>query len=231
MRRMKIQLDPVSDWQQEALEDWRCALGAFLIETGQRVRDGLRLPGYEVLEIIGNDNTAELILSASERLVFLEGLIIEGYMEKEFARFIIRFAREMGARGLFVPVDSLPEECFWQEFGGKLQPEPQPLGGTIKRSQVGVGRLDRLSLLVTYTSQPVLCLEPIACNVHSPGPISLAQYRLEKVFGGGPLGFASRVAAYCPWDIRRSQWDDLLSYSRLQAFELLEDVVNEGKIN
>lgn len=229
MPRIEIKLDPVLDWHDEVLDDWQCALGAFLTEKGQRVKPGLRLPGYEILEITGTENNTEIILSASERLVLLEGLAIESYLEKELAQFVIRFAREMGAESLFVPIISVSEENFWSSFGGKIWPDPGPLDGEIKRDKVGVEKLARVSILVTYAGKPALCLEPIICNIHAPGPVSLAQRRLEKELGGRPLGFASRVAVHCPWDLRRTQWDDLLAYSRLQAFELLESLVIQQK--
>lgn len=228
MPRMEIKLNPVIDWHEEALDDWRCALNAFLTEKGQKLKSGPRLPGYEIIEIAGN-NKAEIILSASERLVLLEGLEVGEYFERELAQFVLRFAREMGAKSLFVPVITLSEENFWSGLGGLLHPDPVPLTGEIERAKVSVEKLARLSILINYDQRPALCLEPIACNVHAPGVISLAQRRLEKEFGGQPLGFASRIAIHCPWDFRRRQWDDLLAYSRLQAFEVLESLVKEIK--
>jgi len=34
------------------------------------------------------------------------------------------------------------------------------------------------------------------------------------------------MAVHCPWNITREQWGDFLSFSRLQAFDLLEGFVN-----
>ncbi|MFZ3371656.1 MAG: hypothetical protein WA131_01305, partial [Desulfitobacteriaceae bacterium] len=104
-----------------------------------------------------------------------------------------------------------------------LQPDPIPLEGDIFRERVAIQNQSKQSLLITYDEQPVLCLEPVICNAHAPGPISLAQRRLEKEFGGQPLGFASRVAVHSPWEISKAQWDDLLAYTRLQAYDLISE--------
>jgi len=110
-----------------------------------------------------------------------------------------------------------------------MQPDPVPLQESILREKVAIKQLAKFSLLVTYEEKPVLCLEPIMCNAHEPGLASLAQRRLEKMYGGTPLGFASRMAVHCPWNITREQWDDLLAFSRLQAFDLLEGLVNTSR--
>ena len=141
------------------------------------------------------------------------------------ARFVVRFASQMGAVGVCVSNASSTERNFWRKLGGVVQPDPVPLQESIRREKVAITKLAKFSLLVTYEGEPGLCLEPIMCNAHAPGLVSLAQRRLEKMYGGTPLGFASRMAVHCPWNITREQWDDLLSFSRLQAFDLLEGLV------
>jgi hypothetical protein len=183
------------------------------------------LPGYNVVQF-GEAGIGELTLSSSERLVILDGLSLKGHVECDFARFVVRFARQMGAVGVCVSNASSTERGFWRKLGGVIQPDPVLLKEAICREKVAIKQLAKFSLLVTYEGEPVLCLEPIMCNAHSPGIVSLAQRRLEKMYGGSPLGFASRVAVHCPWNITREQWDDLLSFTRLQAFDLLEGLVN-----
>lgn len=222
MPRMEIFLDPALEWQEESLEDWCCALGAFLCDTGVEVKRGFRLPGYEVLEIQGEEIQAELILSASERLMVLEGFPVGNSQHRDMAQILLRFARNMGAERLFIPAESNAETEFWRQAGALPVPDPQPLKEKIRRDRVGVESLGLVSLLVRYRGKPALCLELIRCSVHAPGLVSLAGRRLERHFGG-PLGFASRVAAQCPWDIEREQWDDLLAFSRLKAFEVLAE--------
>jgi hypothetical protein len=223
---IEIELSPRVEWNEDGLEDWSQALGTFLTEKGTGLKPVIRmLPGCNVVQL-GEVGIGELTLSSSERLVILDGLSLTGNMECDFARFVIRFARQMGAVGLCVSNASSTERSFWQELGGVVQPDAVPLKGPIRRGKVALKQLANYSLLVTYEGEPVLCLEPIACNAHTPGLVSLAQRRLEKMYGGTPLGFASRMAVHCPWDITREQWDDLLSFSRLQAFDLLEGLVN-----
>lgn len=222
MSRMEIFLKPALEWQEESLEDWCCALGAFLYDEGIEVKRGFHLPGYEVLEIQGEGLQAELILSASERLMVLEGFPVKSARQEDMARTLLRFARNMGAQRLFIPAESRIEEAFWLQAGGQPLPDRKPLEEKIRREYVVVESLGGVSLLVRYQGEQVLCLEPITCTVHAPGLISLAGRRLEKHFGG-PLGFTSRVAAYCPWELKREQWDDLLAYSRLKAFEILAE--------
>ena len=223
---IEIELSPRSEWNDEGLEDWAQALGSFLSEKGIGAAPQIRmLPGYNVVQL-GEEGSGELTLSGSERLVILDGLSLKGNVECDFARFAVRFARHMGAVGFCVSGASSAERSFWRKLGGVIKPDPVPLKGPIRRESVTIRQLAKFSLLVTYKNKPVLCLEPITCNAHAPGLVSLAQRRLEKVYGGTPLGFASRVAVHCPWVISREQWDDLLSFSRLQAFDLLEDLVN-----
>lgn len=222
---MEIELSPRSEWNEEGLEDWALALGTFLAERGTGIQPQIRmLPGYHVVQL-GEEGIGELILSGAERLVILDGLSLKGNVECDFARFVVRFARQMGAVGVCVSIASSEERTFWKRLGGRLQPDPIPLEDAIRREKVQVRQLAKFSLLVTYDKEPVLCLEPITCNAHAPGPVSMSQRRLEKLYGGNPLGFASRVAVHCPWEINKEQWDDLLAYSRLQAFDLLADLV------
>jgi len=226
---MEIELSPRSEWNEDCLEDWAQALGAFLTERGTGLEPKiLMLPGYHVVQL-GEMGVAELTLSGAERLVILEGLSLKGNEECDFARFVVRFARQMGAVGVCASVSSSVERNFWRKLGGVIQPDPIPFKGSIQKGNVNVKQLAKFSLLVTYKDNPVLCLEPIACNAHAPGLVSLAQRRLEREYGGSPLGFASRVAVHCPWDINQEQWNDLLSFSRLQAFDLLSDLVFTSK--
>lgn len=226
---IEIELSPRSEWNENGLEDWAQALGSFLSEKGTGLEPQVRmLPGYYVLQL-GEAGIGELTLSRSERLVILDGLSLKGHVECDFARFAVRFARHMGAVGFCVSGASIAERNFWRKLGGVIQPDPIPLKGSIQRGRVTIKQLAKFSLLVMYENKPVLCLEPITCNAHAPGLVSLAQRRLEKMYGGSPLGFASRMAVHCPWVISREQWDDLLSFSRLQAFDLLEDLVNTSQ--
>lgn len=226
---MEIELSPQSEWDEDGLEDWTIALGAFLTERGTGLKPQIRmLPGYHVVRL-GEAGIGELTLSGAERLVILDGLSLKGNIECDFARFVVHFAQRMGAIGVCVSISSTAEKNFWGRLGGIIQPDPVLLEGPIRREKVDIKQLAKFSLLVTYDKEPMLCLEPITCNTHASGPVSLAQRRLEKLYGGNPLGFASRVAVHCPWDISREQWDDLLSFSRLKAFDLLADLV-EGSI-
>lgn len=226
---IEIELSPRAEWNEEGLEDWSQALGAFLTEKGTGLNPSIRmLPGYNVVQL-GEEGIGELTLSGSERLVILDGLSLKGNLECDFVRFVVRFARQMGAVGVCVSNASSAEGGFWRKLGGVIQPDPVPLKGSIRRRKVAIKQLANFSLLVTYGGEPVLCLEPIMCNAHAHGLVSLAQRRLEKMYGGTPLGFASRMAVHCPWTITREQWDDLLSFSRLQAFDLLEGLVNTNQ--
>ncbi len=223
---IEIELSPRVEWNEEGLEDWTLALGAFLTERGTGLNPMIRmLPGYNVVQL-GEAGIGELTLSSSERLVILDGLSLKGNVECDFARFVVRFALQMGAVGVCVSNASSTERSFWRKLGGVMKPDPVSLKESILREKVAIKQLAKFSLLVAYEGKPVLCLEPIMCNAHAPGLASLAQRRLEKMYGGTPLGFASRMAVHCPWNITREQWDDLLSFSRLQAFDVLEGLVN-----
>lgn len=222
---MEIGINPRSDWNEDGLEDWALALGAFLTEKGTGLKPEIHmLPGYNVVQL-GEGGIGALTLRSAERLVLLDGIELKGSVDYDFAHFIVRFASQMGAIGVCASIRSSAERNFWRKMGGILQPDPVPLEGAIQRENVGVQQLAKFSLLVTCEEEPVLCLEPIASNCHAPGIISLAQRRLEKLYGGNPLGFASWRAVHCPWTISREQWDDLLAYSRLQSFDLLEELV------
>ena len=227
---IEIELSPRSEWNEDGLEDWAQALGSFLSEKGSGLEPQIRmLPGYNVVQL-GEAGSGELILSNSERLVILDGLLLEGNVECDFARFAVRFARHMGAVGFRVSIASSAERSFWRKLGGVIKPDPIPLQGSIRRGMVTIKQLAKFSLLVSYKDEPALCLEPITCNTHAPGLVSLAQRRLEKMYGGSPLGFASRIAVHCPWLVSREQWTDLLSYSRLEAFDVLDSIVhNQNK--
>lgn len=222
---IEISLSPRSEWNEEGLNDWTCALGAFLTERGTGLNPQIQiLPGYNIVHL-GEGGIGSLTLSSAERLVIMDRLSLQGTLERDFARFVVRFALQMGALGVCVANAGFSEKGFWQKMGGVIKPDPLPLAEAISPEKVAVKQLLRFSLLVTYADKPVLCLEPITCSAHSTGLISLAQRRLEKMCGGNPLGFASRVAFHCPWKISREQWTDLLAYSRLQAFDLLAGIV------
>ena len=229
MSWMEIELSPRSEWNEEGLEDWAQALGAFLTDRGTGLNPTIRvLPGLNILQL-GEEGIGELTLSGAERLVILEGLSLEGTIEYDFARFVVSFARQMGAVGVCVSIKSPDDKKFWHQLGGIIRPDSVPLEGSIAQENVAVRQLSKFSLLVTYEGKPALCLEPITCNAHAPGLVSLSQRRLEKMYGGSPLGFASRVAVHCPWKFDRTQWSELLSFSRLQAFDLLEKLVSNSK--
>jgi len=221
---IEIELSPQTEWNEEGLEDWAQALGSFLSEKGVGLEPQIHmLPGYNVLQL--GEGSGELTLSSSERLVILDGLSLAGSVECDFARFAVSFARHMGAVGFCISGASSAEKKIWKKLGGIIKPDPVPLKESICRGSVATKQLAKFSLLVTYEDEPVLCLEPITCKAQVQGPASLAQRRLEKMYGGSPLGFSSRVAVHCPWVISQEQWADLLSISRLQAFDLLADLV------
>ncbi|AFM42660.1 hypothetical protein Desaci_3779 [Desulfosporosinus acidiphilus SJ4] len=222
---MEIEINPQSDWNEEGLEDWTLALGAFLTEKGTELKPEIRrLPGFNIVHM-GEEGAGALTLHNAERLVLIDGIELKGASDFDFARFVIRFAGQMGAVGVCASINSSAERHFWEQIGGILRPDPVSLEGKIIRDKVSIQQLIKFFLLVTYEEEPVLCLEPITVNCHAPGIISLAQRRLEKMYGGNPLGFASWRAVHCPWTITQDQWQDLLAYSRLQAFDLLEELV------
>ncbi|KGK90396.1 hypothetical protein DP73_07040 [Desulfosporosinus sp. HMP52] len=226
---IEIALSPRSEWNEDGLKDWALALGAFLNEKGTELDPQIRmLPGYNVVQL-GETGIGDLTLSSTERLVILKGLSLNRNVESDFARFVVRFALQMGALGVCVSSSDFSDKSFWRKLGGVIRPDPVPLEGSICGEKVGVKQLFKFGLLVTYKDEPMLCLEPIACNAHSPGIVSLAQRRLEKMYGGSPIGFTSRMAAHCPWIISKVQWTDLLSFSRLKAFEILAEIVNKNQ--
>ncbi|MGE4271358.1 MAG: hypothetical protein AB7E31_00610 [Desulfitobacterium sp.] len=227
---MELSIDPLTDWNEEGLADWAEALGAFLTERGREIKTSLqRLPGYLIVRMGEEDEAGELLVSSSERLIVMMGLTVKDDSEREFAEMLTRFAKEMGAVALRAPIHYLAEKSFWQRLGALDVPEPVPLHEEIQRNKVGVELLYMQSLLVTYRDQPALCLEPIFCTARSDGPQSLAARRVEKLLGGGrPIGFASRVSAYSPWQFEKKEWDELLAYSRLESYEMLEQLVNQS---
>lgn len=227
---MELSLNPMGDWDEEGLADWAEALGAFLTERGKKIKTSLQqLPGYQIVCMGEDKDAGELLISSSERLIVMMGLTVKNSSEREFAEIVTRFARQMGAIALRAPINYVAEKEFWQKLGAQDVPEPIILREEIHREKVGVEPLYRQSLLVTYKDKPALCLEPIFCTARPNGPVSLAARRLEKLLGGGrPIGFASRVSAYSPWEFERRKWDDLLAYSRLEAYDVLEQLVTQS---
>lgn len=227
---MELSLNPKTDWDEEGLPDWVEALGAFLMEKGKGVKPSLQvLPGYHVLSLGEDRDAGELLISSSERLIVLMGLTFENSLNREFAGYVARFARELGAVALRAPAHCSAERNFWRKLGARLIPDPILLREKVRREMVGVEALFGQSILVTYRSKPALCLEAIFCTARPGGPVSLAERRLEKLFGEGrPIGFASRISAHSPWKIEKSQWDDLLAYSRLEAYEVLAKLVTQS---
>lgn len=227
---MELPLNPETDWNEVGLNDWAEALGAFFVERGQGFTPSLQvLPGYQILGWGEENAPGEILLSSSERVITLKGFGLVQSSDREFAEMVIRFARDMGALALKSPIHYIAEKEFWRKKGAQLMPDPLPLREAIRREKIGVEPLNQQSLLVTYQEKPVLCLEPIFCTARPPGPSSLAERRIGKLFGGGrPIGFASHVSAYSPWQIQKAQWDDLLAYSRLQAYEVLERQILES---
>lgn len=227
---MELPLNPMTDWDEEGLPDWAEALGAFLTEKGKGVTPSLQvLPGYHVLSLGEDEAAGELLISSSERLIVLMGLTFENSSNREFAGYVARFAREMGAVALRAPVHHSTERQFWRKLGAEVIPDPVLLREKVRREMVGVEALFGQSILVTYRGKPALCLEPIFCTARPGGLVSLAERRLEKLFGGGhPIGFASRISAHSPWEIEKIQWDDLLAYSRLEAYEVLAKLVTQS---
>lgn len=227
---MELPLYPRTDWDEEGLPDWAEALGAFLTEKGKQVTPSLQvLPGYQVLTLGVDDTASEILISTSERLVVVMGLTLVNSWNREFAGIVARFAREMGAVALRAPLHYSSEKGFWKRLGAEFIPDPVPLHEKVQREKVGVEPLFRQSILVTYQGKPALCLEPIFCTARSSGLVSLAERRLEKLFGEGhPIGFASRVSSHSPYEINKDQWEDLLTYSRVEAYEVLARLVVES---
>lgn len=227
---IELPLNPVADWNEVGLPDWAEALGAFLTEKGRDINPSLQmLPGYHIIALGEHDEDGELLISSSERLIVLMGVKLQNSSDREFAGVVARFAREIGAVALRAPIHYSSEKEFWKKLGAEVVPDPVLLHEPINREKVGVEPLFKSSLTVTYQGQPVLCLEPIFCTARPNGPASLAERRLEKIFGGGqPIGFASRVSSHSPWEVTKEQWDDLLAYSRLEAYEVLNKLVTQS---
>jgi hypothetical protein len=198
---IEIELSPRIEWNEDGLEDWTLALGAFFTERGICLKPkSRRFPGYNVVEFSEAD-IGQISLSNAERLVILNRFSIKENIEYDFARFLLLFAAQMGAVGICVFNAGPTERSYWSKLGGIIQPDRVSLEGAVCREKVAIKQLTKFSLVVTYMGKPVLCLEPIMCNAHAPGVVSLAQRRLEKKYGGTPLGFASRLAVHCPWNI------------------------------
>lgn len=235
MVKLEVPLTPDAEWNEHGLEDWYEALNGLLAEKGWTTRAALQIPGYQVIEFASMDGKAkagDLILSEGERAVVVLGLSLHDDWKQDFIRFMLQFACGIGAQALLTYAENYQLD-FWRDLGAKFLPDPEPFPSPVESALVSVTLLPGMSLLVTYQGHPVLCLEPIACNVHAQGVISLAQRRIERHFGGVPLGFASRVATRCPWDIPREVWDELLACSRLQAYEIIAQIIipsSEGKI-
>jgi len=112
MSWIEIEISPRVEWNEDGLEDWTLALGTFLTERGTGLNPMIRiLPGYNVVQL-GETGIGELTLSSSERLVILDGLSLKGNIECDFARFVVRFARQMGAVGVCVSNASSSERGF-----------------------------------------------------------------------------------------------------------------------
>lgn len=230
---MELSLDPQENWNEEGLDDWSVALASFLLEKGEKkIKPQLHaLPGSYTVVLGESEELGELIISSAERLVLLLGLSYESSVERELAHFVARFAREMGAVALRAPIYNSKEKMFWRQMGAAFCPDPKRLQEDIQRDQVGVEPLNQFSLQVTYKEKPALCLEPIFCNARAEGIVSLAQHRTERVLGGQPIGFASRISAHCPWKLDKPQWNDLLAFSRLASFEVLEQCINNSEFS
>lgn len=225
---MELNLDPQDNWNEESLEDWSVALASFLPGKGKKKikPQPTALPGYYRVALGEKEELGELVISSAERLVVLLGLSYESSVEKELAHFVARFARQMGAVTLRVPILNATEKTFWKQLGAEFYPDPSGLDEDIRREDVEVEPLHQFNLQVTYKGKPALCLEPIFCNARAGGVVSLAQRRTERLLGGQPIGFASRISAHCPWKLNQTQWNDLLAFSRLKCFEVLEQCVN-----
>ncbi|MEA4902131.1 hypothetical protein [Desulfitobacterium sp.] len=224
---MELNLNPADKWNEGCLEDWSAALTAFLLEKGENINPRLHmLPGYYTVALGENEEFGELVISSAERLVVLLGLSYESSVEKELVHFVARFARQMGAVALRAPIMNAKERKFWRQMGAGLYPDPTRLKEDIHREHIRVEPLFQFSLQVTYRDKPALCLEPIFCTARAEGVVSLAQRRTERLLGGRPIGFASRISAHSPWELDRAQWNDLLAFSRLDCFEVLERCIN-----
>ncbi|WP_407307402.1 hypothetical protein [Desulfosporosinus sp. SB140] len=115
---IEIEINPQSDWNEECLEDWALALGAFLTEKGTSLKPEIHmLPGYNVVQL-GEEGAGALTLRSSERLVLIDGLELKGTVDYDFARFVVRFASQMGAVGVCASINSSAERNFWRKMGG-----------------------------------------------------------------------------------------------------------------
>lgn len=230
MAWMEVTLHPMKEWDEEGLANWAVALGAFFMEKGIPMETSLEyLPGYQIIKLDQGEKTGELLISSSERLLVLMGLSFKTYSDWDILNVLSQFARKIGAMALRTRINNIAEKEFWQRRGAIEIPDPVPLQEDIQKRLVEIEPLYKQSLLVRYRGKPALCLEPIFCNGRPEGVVSLAARRLERLLGdGSPIGFASRISAYSPWEFTKVQWDDLLAYSRLEAYEILERLVLES---
>lgn len=135
---IEISLSPRSEWNEEGLNDWTCALGAFLTERGTGLNPQIQmLPGQNIVQL-GEGGIGNLTLSSAERLVIIDRLSLQGSMECDFARFLVRFALQMGALGVCVSNASFSEKNFWQKLGGIIKPDPGPLLEAISPEKVAI---------------------------------------------------------------------------------------------
>ncbi len=227
---MELSLHPMKEWDEQGLANWAEALGAFFSDKGIPLATSLEyLPGYQIVKLGQDEEAGELLISPSERLLVLMGLSLKTYSDWEFIDILTRFGRKMGAMALRSQINCIAEKEFWLRRGAIEIPEPVILQEDIQKWLVEIEPLYKQSLLVRYRGKPALCLEPIFCNARPEGVASLAARRLERLLGDGlPIGFASRISAYSPWEFNKVQWDDLLAYSRLEAYEVLEMLVLES---
>jgi len=225
---LKLSLEPDTEWNTLYLEDWEEAIRSFFARRGESFYPKRwEFPGYYIIEMGKNGEWGEITLSQAEKVVVLKNLRLGYEVEDDFAIFICKFARQMGAANLFIFTEN--DHTVWYNYGAIDQPDPEPLKEDIVPEKVGIEPLKNFALGITYGGYPVLCLEPIQCTARSSKLISLSQQRLEKMLGSGPIGFASRMAVQCPWFIEKKQWQDLLAWSRLRCFDRLYEAVKEAK--
>lgn len=232
MLRLEVPIKPCSDWSDYTLKDWGEALEAFLSERQWELKAAFAVGGYRIIDFGAPDTgkrAGELIFSRGERAVSLLGPAVRGKWEQELVQSVLLTARAMGAV-VFYTYGEDGQWLFWEKLGAKRLPEVTPFPEPFRAENVQVTPLFGLSLLVGYAGQPVLCLEPIACNSHGKGLASLAQKRAEKRCGEVALGFSSRIAARCPWQVPKPVWENLLACSRLRAFECLERLLGQAGV-
>ena len=232
MLRLVIPLDHGTDWREYSLTEWSNALHPFMAEAKWEMRLAFTHSGYRVVEFGSVQKTgkrAELIFSSGERAVSLNNFKVEGPWRRTLAEEILHLVKGIGAVGFYTWAEE--EQCsFWCNRGAVVLPEAKPFPEVVCREKINVESLFGSCLLVTYAGHPVLCLEPIVCKRPPLGVISLAQYRVEQMLGGLSLGFSSRVSMRSPWKVPGDVWQDLLSYSRLEAYEWIERLIEEEEL-